>query len=132
MKTTTLPGGHVTVALSGDIDILAAPAVRDVVGGAAGQAVSGLIIDLGEVTFLDAAGLGVLADAYRQTRHLPEGLRLVAVSARVLRLLEITGLDRHLAAFRAPPGSQPRHWRPAPPVAATAAAPVGTGHADLT
>jgi hypothetical protein len=61
------------------------------------------------VTFLDAAGLGVLAGASGRARHLPGGLRLVAVPARVLRvlrLLALTGLDRHLAASPAPRGSQ--------------------------
>ena len=49
------------VALSGEIDIVTVPAVRDVLAGAVRQAVTGVIVDLGEVTFLDAAGLGVLA-----------------------------------------------------------------------
>jgi len=108
------------VALSGEIDIAAAPAVREVLAEAVGQAAAGVIVDLGEVTFLDAAGLGVLAGASGRARHLPGGLRLVAVPARVLRLLALTGLDRHLAAFPAPRGSQPQREHAAPLVAAAA------------
>ena len=106
------------MALSGEIDIVTAPAVRDVLAGAVRQAVW-IIVDLGEVTFLDAAGLGVLADGARRARHLPGGLGLVAVPRRVLRLLTLAGLDRHLAAFAAPPGSQPRRERADPLAAAT-------------
>jgi len=123
MEMTTLPGGHVAVGLSGDIDIVTAPAVRDALAGALSQAVTGILVDLGEVTFLDAAGLGVLASAYRRAGHLPGGLRLVAVPARVLRLLTLTGLDRHLAAFPAPPaGSRPERERADPSAAARSSA----------
>jgi anti-sigma B factor antagonist len=71
------------------------------------------------VTFLDAAGLGVLAAASGNARHLPGGFRLVAVPARVLRLLMVTGLDRHLATFPAPPGSRAQRERAAPLAAVT-------------
>lgn len=101
-----VPGGHVVVALSGEIDIVTAPAARNLLAEAASEAVTGIIVDLGGVTFLDAAGLGVLAGASGAVRHLPDGFRLVAVPARVLRLLRLTGLDRHLPAFPAPPRSR--------------------------
>ena len=96
------------VALSGEIDIATASAVRQVLAEAVGRAAVGVIVDLGEVTFIDASGLGVLAGAPSRARHLPGGIRLVAVPARVLRLLALTGLDRHLAAFPAPRGSPPQ------------------------
>ena len=91
------------VALSGEIDIVSAPAARDLLAEAASQAVTGITVDLSEVTYMDAAGLGVLAGANRAARHLPSGLRLVAVPARILRLLGLTGLD--LAAFPCRPGA---------------------------
>jgi anti-sigma B factor antagonist len=106
-NTTALPGGHVAVALSGEIDIITAPEVRDALAGATSEAVTGIVVDLSEVTFLDAAGLGALAGGAYRARHLPGGLRLVAVPPRVLRLLNITGLDRHLAAFPPPAPAAP-------------------------
>lgn len=90
-----MPGGQVAVALSGEIDIVTAPAVRDVLAEAVRRAVTGVVVDLGEVAFLD-----------------------VAVPARVLRLLTLTGLDR-LADVPAPPGSQPQRERADPLAAAT-------------
>lgn len=101
------------VALTGEIDIVTAPVARDLLAEAASEAVTGITVDLGEVTFLDAAGLGVLAGAARAVGHLPDGFRLVAVPARVLRLLRVTGLDRHLATFPAPPRSEAQRERAA-------------------
>jgi anti-anti-sigma factor len=60
---TVMPGGHVVVGLSGEIDVVTAPAAREVLAEAASQGVTGITVDLGEVTFMDAAGLGVLAGA---------------------------------------------------------------------
>lgn len=102
------------VALSGEIDVVTAPAMREALAEATRLAVTGLITDLGDVTFMDAAGLGVLAGAGGRARHLPGGLRLAAVPPHVVRLLKLTGLDRHLAVFPLPPdpataaGRQPR------------------------
>jgi anti-sigma B factor antagonist len=121
------PGGHIVVALSGEIDIVTAPEVRDLLAEAASEAVTGITVDLGGVTFLDAAGLGVLAGASGAARHLPGGFRLVAVPARVLRLLRATGLDRHLAAFPAVPGSRAQHERAAPLVAVAGLPAGGAG-----
>lgn len=105
-EMTTLPGGHAVVALSGEIDILTAPAVHEALAEATRRAVTGVIIDLARVTFLDAAGLGVLASASGRARHLPDGLRLAAVPPRAVRLLTLAGLDRQLAVFPAPPGRE--------------------------
>ena len=111
-----MPGGRVAVTLFGEIDIVSALAARDVLADATSRAVAGITIDLAEVTFIDAAGLGVLAGAYRRARHLPDGLRLDGVPARVRQLLAVTGLDRDLAASP-PRGQAPaRACRPVKPV----------------
>ena len=119
-----MPGGRAVVALSGEFDIAAAPAARDRLAELAGPAVSGITVDLGGLTFVDVAGLRVLADAARATGGLPGGFRLVAVPARVLRLLRLTGLDRQLAAVQAPPGRR-RRGEPAAPLAAVTGPPAG-------
>lgn len=89
-----MPDGHVAVALYGEIDIATAPVMRDVLAKVASHAATGLTVDLSGVTFLDAAGLGMLVSASRSAQHLPGGLRLVGVPARVLRLLRLTRLHR--------------------------------------
>jgi anti-sigma B factor antagonist len=114
LKVTMMPGGHVVVALSGEFDITTAPATRDLLAKLTGPAVTGITVDLAGLTFVDAAGLGVLAGASRAARCLPGGFRLVAVPARVVRLLRLTGLGGQLAVFVAPPGSECQRERDAP------------------
>lgn len=116
-EITALPGGHVLVALSGDLDIVTAFEVRQALAEATRRAITGVVVDLAAVTFLDAAGLGVLAGASRRARHLPEGLRLAAIPPDALRLLKLTRLDRHLAAYPMPPGRRSPRTHTAPATA---------------
>lgn len=102
------------VAFSGELDIATAPAARDLLAELTSAAVAGMTVHVGGLTFVDAAGLRVLADASRAARCLPGGFRLVAVPARVLRLLRLTGLDRQLAVFPASSGSRRPRDRAAP------------------
>lgn len=50
-------------------------------------------IDLGEVTQIDASGLGLLAELTRATRATGRRLAVVSASPRVRRLLTLTRLD---------------------------------------
>ena len=84
--------GVVTVVVTGEVDLDTAPTVRDEVlrhlhGGAA------VHLDLGDVTFMDSSGLHVLLATSRRAAEVGADLRLARVSARVQRLLELTGTD---------------------------------------
>jgi anti-anti-sigma factor len=92
-------GGWAVVTVSGEIDMSSAPEWdhrmrRLQLDGPP----TSLVIDLAGVTFMDAQGLSVLVRAVNRAREhdLPPPL-LAAPSARVVRLLEITGLNRVLA-----------------------------------
>jgi anti-anti-sigma factor len=106
--TTANPGlglaartaGGITIAeLTGELDIASAPALRDQLLGFLGPGSNRLVIDLSRVSFCDASGLAVLVNTARRARLLGGFLRLAAVSPQVGRVLNITGLDRHLANF---------------------------------
>lgn len=84
--------------LIGDVDIATAAAVTRDLDEAIADARDGLIVDLSQVTFLDATGLRVLLETQR---HGGDRLRLRRPSRPVTRLLELTGL---VGAFSAPPG----------------------------
>ena len=94
-----LPGGQFVVRLGGELDIAAADAAGQAFADAVDQACTGVIADLAMVTFMDASGLGMLVSAHHRSSHLPAGLRLAAVPARVTWLLRASGLDRYLPAF---------------------------------
>jgi anti-sigma B factor antagonist len=53
-----------------------------------------LVVDLGEVTFIDSTALGVLIEA-RSRMDDRSGFRLAAPGLEVSRALEVSGLDRH-------------------------------------
>jgi anti-sigma B factor antagonist len=65
-----------------------------------------LTVDLGGVTFLDSAGLCVLAATHRRAVREDVRLRVLASSRAVIRPLQITGLWGLLEAEQVAPGEQ--------------------------
>jgi anti-anti-sigma factor len=82
--------------LEGDLDIVAAPALRQRLLGVLSPGARLLIIDLTEVFFCDVAGLAVLVSAQRRARARGITVRLAAPRPQMAKLLRITGLDRSL------------------------------------
>jgi anti-sigma B factor antagonist len=82
------------LAPAGDLDGEAAAALRPIwraTAGAPGDEL--LVVDLRDITFVDAAGLGLLVGVHNERRRHGSGLVLRNASPRVLRLLRLTGLD---------------------------------------
>jgi anti-sigma B factor antagonist len=83
----------VRVAATGEIDSSSAPQFRRILDGLLDEpGLSEIVVDLGGVTFLDSAGLCVLAAAHRRTKGRGIQLRVLASSRAVIRPLQITGL----------------------------------------
>jgi anti-sigma B factor antagonist len=91
-------GGHVIAALTGDLGIASAPALREQLLSLLRPA-SQLIIDLSAVGHADASGLAVLVGSGRRARLLGGSLRLAAPSPAVARVLSATGIGQHLDIF---------------------------------
>ena len=87
--------GHVLVTVSGEIDIATAGQLRGRLEGPAGSGQQ-VIIDFSRVSFLDAAGAGVLAAAAARAAARGGSLRLAAAGRQVRRVLALTGLDRSI------------------------------------
>lgn len=58
-----------------------------------------LVVDLGDVDYIDSAGLGELVRAMKRARQAGGDLRLCEVRGEVLRIIEITGLHKAIAVF---------------------------------
>jgi anti-sigma B factor antagonist len=84
--------GWTVVAASGEIDVAAAPALRDRVTELISSGSTHLVIDLEDVDFIDSTGLGVLVGAVRRARTEGGDLRLVCTDSRLLRVFDVTGL----------------------------------------
>jgi anti-anti-sigma factor len=102
LSVTTVPDprpGRVVVEVVGEVDSYTAPALDACLRSQASQpGVRELVVYLGQVTFLDAAGVTVLAQADRRCRM--RGARLVIRTGgrrAVLRPLRLTGLTDQVA-----------------------------------
>lgn len=89
----------------GEVDASTASALRSVVDAAFDDRVPRLTVDLDGVTFLDSAGLCVLAGAHRRAARDGVALRVVASTRSVIRPLQITGLYDLLSVEQVEPGA---------------------------
>jgi len=90
---------HVLITVAGEIDIATVPQLRGQLTllAAGGRPV---IADLTGVTFIDAAGLGVLAGAAAKAAASGGSLHVVSGRHQVRRIFALTGLDRQIPLAR--------------------------------
>ncbi|MCK8437599.1 STAS domain-containing protein [Streptomyces sp. D2-8] len=80
------------MTLHGELDLLAAPALRDRLDMLTAGPCPDLVLDLRPVSFIDCAGLGVLCLVRNRVRARHGRLRLVTGSASLRRVLRHTGM----------------------------------------
>lgn len=85
--------GWAVVAAAGEIDVTAAPVLREQLVDLINEGSHQVVLDLENVNFIDSTGLGVLIGAVRRARAEDGDLRIVCTNSRILRIFEITGLD---------------------------------------
>jgi anti-sigma B factor antagonist len=83
------------VVLSGDIDLHHVPQVHPVLLDECANKPQMLIIDLGEVGYMDSSGVGVLVHAFQKVKANKGQLRLIRMNQRVRGIFEITRLDKY-------------------------------------
>lgn len=93
----TEPAPLARVTATGEIDSSSAPLLREQLDRLLEGPLGELTIDLSGVTFLDSAGLCVLAAAHRRAGT-DVRIRVLASSRAVIRPLQITGLWQLLHA----------------------------------
>lgn len=89
----TSPDHHV-IEVAGEIDVYTAPKLREAVVGVIDAGHTTLVIDIENVAFLDSTGLGVLVGALKRVRAEGGSLDIICTSERLMRIFEITGLDK--------------------------------------
>ncbi|HSV67728.1 MAG TPA: STAS domain-containing protein [Mycobacteriales bacterium] len=95
MQTTTTAHGQL-VTLSGRLDAGAAAQIRGLLHAAVLDGAGPLTVDMKDVQFLDAVGLGVLMGAYRLAASHERSLVLRNCPERIARLLRAIKLHRVL------------------------------------
>jgi anti-sigma B factor antagonist len=93
IRTAQLTPRTYVVSVTGEIDAFTSPALEQELEWALGDGASNAVVDLGEVAFIDSTALRVLLNALPKFSKRGGKLVLVSADRRVLRTLEITGLD---------------------------------------
>lgn len=91
--------GYLVVALSGALDGVAAPALREYLLRVVHQCGGCLVLDLSAVSYADVCGLTVVVGTGRRTRLLGGWLRVVSPPPGVADVLAASGLDRQLDSY---------------------------------
>jgi anti-sigma B factor antagonist len=93
---TTLVADHdgiAVVSVSGEIDLVTAPALEQAIGAVLEEGPSALVIDLSEVEFLGSVGLKILVATYEKLADSAQ-FGVVARGPATSRPIHLTGLDK--------------------------------------
>jgi anti-sigma B factor antagonist len=90
------------VRLGGELDLYNAQDVREALTVATSDSHQRIVVDLGEVEFIDSTALGVLIEA-RSKMTDGRAFVLAAPGLETRRALKISGLDRHFSVLDSVP-----------------------------
>ncbi len=98
LEVVALPGPQTTLELAGELDPGTASTLQDrLTDLAADTAVSSVVVDLAQITFLDSSGVRALVAGNQALRARSAELILRSPNPNVRRVLEVTGLTQLLA-----------------------------------
>jgi anti-sigma B factor antagonist len=87
-------GGDASVVVSGELDMYTAPQLRQELVSLVAHGARQVTVDLEGVGFVDSTALGVLVGGLKRLRQIDGDLTLRGPSARIVRVLEMTGLTK--------------------------------------
>jgi anti-anti-sigma factor len=87
------------VAPRGRLDLSSAPTFREQVRQLVDSGSARLVVDLGDVTFVDSSGLGSIIAGLKAARQAGGDLRIARPNQQVLLVLDLTSLDRVLRPY---------------------------------
>ena len=92
--------GSVTVVLAGELDHCTAPQIRRQLDEILEDpGVRHLCLDLGDLTFMDSSGIGILLNRYKQMAGSGGTVTIYGVNAQIGRVLAIGGIGRIMKYF---------------------------------
>ena len=87
------------MSVSGEIHVSTAPSFRERLNAVIESGESTLVLDLSAVDFIDSTGLSVLLNGLRLVNQRHGRLALVCTNPTVMRLFQITRLDKTFDMF---------------------------------
>ena len=97
--TARTSGSTNVVELSGNLDAATAPEIRRKLNDMVDSGHTRLVLDLGEVQFVDSSGLSVLVSTLKNVRAHHGDVALLNLTPPVRSLVELTRLHRILEIF---------------------------------
>ena len=85
--------GVTVITLIGELDVYSAATLRERLTALLDAGTSNLVIYMGQLSFMDSTGLGVLVTALKRARGAGGDVTLEAVPGSAMKVLEITGLN---------------------------------------
>jgi anti-sigma B factor antagonist len=92
--------------LGGDLDARAAPLFREHLVDAIESSGGLVVVDLTDVLYADSVGLGTLVGALKRANERGVALRFVVTRSQLLKVLDITGLNRIFEIYDTVEGAQ--------------------------
>jgi anti-sigma B factor antagonist len=92
VRTQCVDNHTAIVALTGEMDVYTTPQAKAVMLDLLEKGYYHLVVNLQHTEYLDSTALGMLVGTLKRVREQGGDLRIVAPSARIRRLLEITRL----------------------------------------
>ncbi len=90
-------GAHL-VSAWGELDLYAAPALKEALRAAVASGAEVVVVDLTAVTFVDSTALGALVAASRQAGDATR-MHIACTNPEIVRTFDVTGIDRVLPVY---------------------------------
>lgn len=87
------------VKLSGRLDLLSALEVKQKLAAVVGDGRPRLVVDLGDVSFIDSSGLGALISGLKAARLAGGDLRIARPDKQARYILQVSTLERILVPY---------------------------------
>lgn len=95
----TNPDSSAIVRLNGRLDFVSAASVRQRIVESVEEGYRRVVVDLGNVPFIDSSGLGALIGGLKAARIAGGDLRIARVGEQANMVLKLTSLDRVFAQY---------------------------------
>jgi anti-sigma B factor antagonist len=93
---TQTKGRAMTLALSGELDLVSSPVLAEALNRAAESDAELLVVDLRKLEFMDSTGLHLLVTAHQQARDAGRRFALIRGGDQVQRLFDLSGTAEFL------------------------------------
>lgn len=84
------------ITVVGKLNMVSSPELRGIVADAVADGHSRVVVDLGQVDFIDSSGLGALISGLKAARNAGGDLKITGAGDQVKLVLQLTNMERVL------------------------------------